>query len=93
VPACVTTQVKCNHELIHDRENGLMMPERDLQNLALSIVRLMNNQNRSDWLGQQVRQTMLAAFDIHQTASQMASILHIFHKQYLEYIFRIRTNL
>ena len=70
----ITTPVTGNPELVHDGENGLMVPERDAQALAIAIERLISDQVLRRQLGQRGRQTVLSGFDIHQTASQMALI-------------------
>jgi colanic acid/amylovoran biosynthesis glycosyltransferase len=70
----ITTPVTGNLELVHDGETGLLVPERDARALALAIERLINDQALRRELGQHGRQAVLAGFDIHETAAQMASI-------------------
>ena len=70
----ITTPVTGNVELVYDGENGLMVPERDSQALALAIEQLINDPSLRSRLGQQGLQTILAGFDIHHSASQLAGI-------------------
>jgi colanic acid/amylovoran biosynthesis glycosyltransferase len=76
----ITTPVTGNPELVHDGETGLLVPERDSQALALALERLINDRTLRHKLGEQGRQTVLAGFDIHQTAAQMAIIFGRFRK-------------
>lgn len=76
----ITTPVTGNPELIHDNENGLMVPERDAQSLALAVERLINDPTLRSRLGQEGRQTVLNGFDIHQTSSKMADIFTKIHQ-------------
>lgn len=76
----VTTPVSGNPELVCDGETGLLVPERDAQALAHAIERLINDPTLRHKLGQQGRQVVLAGFDIHQTAAQMAAIFQEMHK-------------
>jgi glycosyltransferase involved in cell wall biosynthesis len=75
----ITTPVSGNPELVCDGETGLLVPERDAQSLALAIGRLINDPSLRSRLGEQGRQTILAGFDIHQTAAQMAEIFQEIH--------------
>jgi glycosyltransferase involved in cell wall biosynthesis len=76
----ITTPVTGNTELVHDGENGLIVPERDVQALAQAIERLINDSFLRSRLGEQGRQTVLAGFDIHQTAAQMVGIFQGLHQ-------------
>ncbi len=69
----VTTPVTGIPELVHDGETGLLVPERDAHALARAIERLINDKALRHKLGLQGRQAVLAGFDIHQTASQLAT--------------------
>jgi glycosyltransferase involved in cell wall biosynthesis len=70
----ITTPVTGNTELVQDGINGLLVGEADAKGLALAIERLINDPALSQALGKQARQTILDAFDIHQTALRLASI-------------------
>ena len=79
----VTTSVTGIPELVHDGENGLLVPERNAQALAHGIERLINDPALRLTFGQRGRETVLAGFDIHQTAAQLAQVLQetlILHK-------------
>jgi len=75
----ITTPVTGIPELVQDGNNGLLVPERDSETLALAIERLIKDPQLRMQLGQQGRQTILAKFDIHHTASQMAGIFQEIH--------------
>jgi colanic acid/amylovoran biosynthesis glycosyltransferase len=77
----ITTSVTGIPELVWDGETGLLVPERDAQALAHAIERLINDPALRQKLGQQGRRTMLAGFDIHQTAAQMGAIFQGMQKQ------------
>jgi len=70
----ITTPVTGNPELVRDGDNGLLVPERDAHALALAIERLVNDPFLRSKLGQRGHQTVLAGFDIHQTAAQLAGV-------------------
>jgi len=70
----VTTPVTGIPELVLDGETGLLVPERDVHALTQAIERLINDTPLRHKLGQQGRQAVLAGFDIHQTAAQMAAV-------------------
>lgn len=64
----ITTPVTGNTELIQDRLNGLLVPERDPNALADAIQRLIGDPGLRMRLGAAGRQTILTGFDIHSTA-------------------------
>jgi colanic acid/amylovoran biosynthesis glycosyltransferase len=70
----ITTPVTGNPELVVDEKTGLMVPERDAEALGRAIERLINDPLLRARLGEQGRQTVLAGFDIRQTAGQLAAI-------------------
>jgi glycosyltransferase involved in cell wall biosynthesis len=76
----VTTPVTGIPELVHDEKTGLLVPERDARALALAIERLISDETLRHRLGQSGRQTLLAGFDIRQTAAQLAEILQEMHQ-------------
>jgi glycosyltransferase involved in cell wall biosynthesis len=76
----ITTPVTGNPELVHDGENGLLIPERDAQALAQAIERLITDPFLRSRLGEQGRKTVLAEFDINHTAAQMAGIFQELHQ-------------
>ena len=76
----ITTPVTGNPELVCDGETGLLVPERDAHTLAQAIERLINAPDLRQKLGEQGRQTVLAGFDIHQTAAQMVAIFQEMYK-------------
>ncbi len=71
----VTTSVTGIPELVHDGRNGFLVPERNAQALADGIERLINDPALRLTFGKRGRETVLAGFDIHQTAAQLARIL------------------
>jgi colanic acid/amylovoran biosynthesis glycosyltransferase len=75
----ITTPVTGNPELVQDGVNGLLVPQRDANNLAQAIERLLNDGALRLRLGEQARQTILDGFDIHQTAPQMAALFQEMH--------------
>jgi glycosyltransferase involved in cell wall biosynthesis len=77
----ITTPVTGNPELVHEEENGLIVPSRDAQALASAIERLINDQALRLRLGKQGRQTILAGFDIRQTSAEMAAIFNKYKKK------------
>lgn len=76
----ITTPVTGNPELVHDRVNGLMVPECDPEALELALARLINDPNLRTQLGLEGRRTVLAGFDIHHTAAKMADIFQEIHQ-------------
>jgi len=79
--AVVTTPVTGIPELVHDGENGLLAPERDAQALANKIELLIKDQDLRHELGKRGRQTVLAEYDIRQTAAQLAAVFQEIHPQ------------
>jgi glycosyltransferase involved in cell wall biosynthesis len=77
----VTTPVTGIPELVHDGENGLLVPERDAQALAQAIEQLINDKELRHRLGRQGRPTILAGFDIHQTTAQLATVFQEIHER------------
>ena len=75
----VTTPVTGNVELVQDNINGLLVPERDPQALALALERLISAPALRAQLGANARQTVLNAFDIAQTSCQMGTLFQLFH--------------
>lgn len=75
----ITTAVTGIPELVRDRENGLLVPQRDALALAGAMEQLIKDETLRCRLGKQGRQTVLAEFDIRKTADQLASTLHEIH--------------
>jgi colanic acid/amylovoran biosynthesis glycosyltransferase len=76
----ITTPITGNPELVHDGENGLLVPEKDAHALALAIERLINDPGLRLHLGEKGRQTIVESFDIHQTAAQMFTLFSRYKK-------------
>ena len=75
----ITTPVSGNPELVSDGKNGLLVPERNPEALAQALEKLIRDQPLRKKLGEQGRQTVLAGFDVHMTAAQMAGIFQEIH--------------
>ena len=76
----ITTPVTGNPELVQDHVNGLLVPERDAQALAMALESLIADPELRSRLGAAGRQTILAGFDIHSTALQMLEIFSDLHR-------------
>lgn len=74
----VSTPVTGTPELVHDGENGILVPERDVEALAEAITRLMEDETLRLEFGKKGRETVLSGFDIHQSAAQLAAIFQRF---------------
>lgn len=74
----ITTPVAGIPELVHDGETGLLVPERDAHALARAMERLINDESLRHEMGRRGREAVLAGFDIHQTAAQLAAVFHEF---------------
>jgi glycosyltransferase involved in cell wall biosynthesis len=77
----VTTPVTGIPELVVDGENGFLVSEQAVDALTRAIEQLINDKALRRVLGQHGRQTVLAGFDIHQTAAQLATILQGIHNR------------
>jgi glycosyltransferase involved in cell wall biosynthesis len=78
----ITTAVTGIPELVRDRENGLLVPQRDALALAGAIEQLIKDQTLRRRLAKEGRQTVLSEFDIHKTADQLASTFHEIHRSH-----------
>jgi len=75
----ITTPISGIPELVSDGKNGLLVPQRNPEALAHALEQLIKDQPLRKKLGAQGRQTVLAGFDIHMTAAQMAGIFQEIH--------------
>ncbi|MDY0018584.1 MAG: glycosyltransferase [Anaerolineae bacterium] len=70
----ISTPVTGTPELVHDEENGLLVPERDVMALTQAIRRLVGDEASRLKFGRAGRETVLQGFDIHHSAAQLAAI-------------------
>jgi len=65
---CIATRVGGIPEMIHDGENGLLIPPRQPQALAQAMVALLKEPPRLQAMGAKARESVLATFTLSQQA-------------------------
>lgn len=70
----VTTPLMGILELVHDRETGLLVKERDVSGLANALEQLMIDEDLRLRLGTQARQLTMKEFQIKHTVAKLAAI-------------------
>jgi colanic acid/amylovoran biosynthesis glycosyltransferase len=70
----ITTSVTGIPELVHDRENGLLVPDRDATVLAQALELLLRDESLRAELGKRGRETVLRGFDIRRTTAHLAKL-------------------
>jgi glycosyltransferase involved in cell wall biosynthesis len=71
----IATNISGIPELVEDRENGLLVPERDAAALAAGIIELYQDTNFRHRLGRRARQVVLADFDLHKSAQVLYDLI------------------
>ncbi|HLC21309.1 MAG TPA: glycosyltransferase, partial [Candidatus Methylomirabilis sp.] len=71
----VSTRVSGIPELISNKENGLLVPDRDEVALADAIGRLLTDAALRDRLTEEGRKTVYSRFDIHQSSRKLWSLI------------------
>jgi glycosyltransferase involved in cell wall biosynthesis len=71
---CVSTRIAGIPELIHDRENGLLVTPSEVQELTEALTELIANPALRAELGAKANNTVAARHDILQTGSGMAEL-------------------
>ncbi|MBN1452692.1 MAG: glycosyltransferase [Anaerolineales bacterium] len=74
----VSTPVTGTPELVHDGENGILVPERDAEALTQALMRLIEDEALRVRFGKKGRETVLSGFDIYQSAGQLVAIFQRF---------------
>ena len=70
----VTTAMTGIPEIVHDGENGLLVPDSDPVALADAIERLMRDEGLYEQLRISSREAVVAQFDVNQTREQLTSL-------------------
>ena len=71
----ITTPVAGIPELVHNGLTGLLVAERDAEDLAQAIERLIDDKALRGSLGRQGRQAVVVGFEIRQSALQLEAAL------------------
>lgn len=72
--ACVSTSVSAIPELITDGEDGLLVPPRDVEQLAAAIQRLLDDPTLRGEIETRGRQTVHETFDIAQSIDDLLAV-------------------
>ncbi len=70
----VTTPVTGIPDLVQHEQTGLLVAERNADELTLALKKLIANEDLRKQLGRQGRQTILGKFEIRKNAAKMAEI-------------------
>ncbi len=72
----VATPITGIPELVIDRENGLLVRERDSNGLADALERLLVDESLRQTLGQNARRTIVEEFTIQENTAKLAAAFH-----------------
>ncbi len=70
----VATDIPANRELIRNGENGLLVPGKNSEILALAIKKLLDDPDLAGYLGRNALQDALEKFDISQTIRDLEKV-------------------
>jgi glycosyltransferase involved in cell wall biosynthesis len=70
----VSTDVAGMPELVQHEVNGLLVPPHDIPAIADALAALLNDEPRRGRMGVAARQTVVAHFDLHAAAEQLAAL-------------------
>lgn len=71
----ISTRISGIPELVIDGENGLLVPERDVEALADALIKIANHQSWALELGQRGREKVLTEFDLYKNADLLYSLI------------------
>jgi glycosyltransferase involved in cell wall biosynthesis len=61
-------------EIVHHNENGLLFSPHDSQGIAAGLADLLSSGTKREHYGREARNLIMAEYDIHASASQLASL-------------------
>jgi colanic acid/amylovoran biosynthesis glycosyltransferase len=73
---CVSTDVTGIPEIVSDRDTGLMVPQRDVKQLAIALQQLLSKPQLRVQLSMRARQLIESKFDIHQNTAALRTLFH-----------------
>jgi glycosyltransferase involved in cell wall biosynthesis len=71
----IASQISGLPELVVDRENGLLLPEKDPAALAKAIMELYQDADLRRNLGENAREKILADFDMARSAEALFTLI------------------
>lgn len=70
----IVTNIWALNALVHDRDNGLLIPPKDIRALAKAIQELMDNRQFAKFIGMNGYETVRKEFAIDRMAQQMVKL-------------------
>jgi glycosyltransferase involved in cell wall biosynthesis len=70
----VTTDVPGCREIVHDGENGFLVPSKDTDALVAALEKLLENKERRKEMGRLGRQIVRDEFSVEQVVSETMSV-------------------
>ena len=71
---CVSTMIAAIPELIHNGENGFLVPASNVEALSAALIRLAADSALRDSLGQHARKTVETSYDLSANLDKLASL-------------------
>ncbi|MFX1252635.1 MAG: glycosyltransferase family 4 protein [Promethearchaeota archaeon] len=71
---CITTQHSGNPEVVIDGENGITVPERDIESLSDGLTQLIEDEEKRNRLGRNGRKHICAEFDSKVQSKRLIEI-------------------
>jgi glycosyltransferase involved in cell wall biosynthesis len=74
--ASVVSDIPANRQLIKDGENGLLVPARDSEAIAVAILRVLGDAQMRERMGREARRIIVENYTTNQVADQYEAVFH-----------------